>query len=44
MRDVTRQHIDTVTQLRDLFEKAGRAYREGDARAAEALVNLTDGP
>ncbi|HEY5857463.1 MAG TPA: hypothetical protein VIW24_26400 [Aldersonia sp.] len=44
MRDVIRQHIDTVTQLRDLFEKAGRAYREADARAAEMLVNTTDGP
>ena len=42
--DVLQQHIDTVLHLRDLFEKAGRAYRDADARAAEMLVNRTDGP
>ena len=44
LHDVLEQHIDTVHHLRDLFEKAGRAYRDADARAAEMLVNRTDGP
>ena len=44
LRDVLQQHIDTILQLRDLFEKAARAYRDADARAADALVNTTDGP
>ncbi|HEY5857466.1 MAG TPA: hypothetical protein VIW24_26415 [Aldersonia sp.] len=44
LSDVLEQHIDTVHRLRDLFEKAARAYHEADARAAEMLVNRTDGP
>ncbi|HEY5857018.1 MAG TPA: hypothetical protein VIW24_24000 [Aldersonia sp.] len=42
--DVLQQHIDTVTQLRDLFEKAGRAYREADERAADMIATGTEGP
>jgi len=41
--DVLQQHIDTVTQLRDLFEKAGRAYRDADQRAADMMATRTEG-
>ncbi|HEY5857076.1 MAG TPA: hypothetical protein VIW24_24320 [Aldersonia sp.] len=44
LQDVLKQHIDTVTQLRDLFEKAGHAYRDADERAAEMIAARTDGP
>ena len=43
-QDVLQQHIDTVTQLRDLFEKAGRAYRDADERAADMIATRTEGP
>ena len=43
-RDVVQQHIETVTQLRDLFEKAGRAYRDADERAADMIAARTEGP
>ncbi|HEY5855468.1 MAG TPA: hypothetical protein VIW24_15820 [Aldersonia sp.] len=43
-QDVVQQHIDTVTQLRDLFEKAGRAYRDADERAADMIATSTEGP
>ncbi|HEY5854499.1 MAG TPA: hypothetical protein VIW24_10720 [Aldersonia sp.] len=42
-QDVVLQHIDTVTQLRDLFEKAGRAYRDADERAADMIATRTEG-
>jgi len=42
--DVLQQHIDTVTRLRDLFEKAGRAYRDADERAADLVATRTEGP
>jgi len=40
LRDVLQQHIDTVLQLRDLFDKAGRAYRNADEAAAQ-MINET---
>ena len=43
-QDVLRQHIDRVTQFRDLFEKAGRAYRDADQRAADMIAARTEGP
>lgn len=43
-RDVVQQHIETVTELRDLFEKAGRAYRDADAHAADMIAARTEGP
>ena len=42
-QDVLQQHIDTVTQFRDLFEKAGRAYRDADERAADMIATRTEG-
>ena len=38
LRDVLQHHIDTVTQLRDLFDKAGRAYRDADESAARMIA------
>ena len=43
LQDVLKQHIDTVTEFRDLFEKAGRAYRDADQRAADMIAARTEG-
>lgn len=37
------RHATVIMELRDLFEKAGRAYREADARAAEMVASTTGG-
>ena len=39
-RDVVDQHIEVVKQMRDLFEKAGKAYREADAAGAARLAAI----
>jgi hypothetical protein len=37
-REVIDRHIDTVQQMRDLFERASRNYHHADAAAADRLA------
>ena len=41
-RTSLQQQIDTVTQLRDLFERAGRAYRDAGQRADDMVAARTE--
>ncbi|MCX5043402.1 hypothetical protein OG921_09485 [Aldersonia sp. NBC_00410] len=40
---VINQHIETVNQMRDLFEKAGKAYQSADATSAANLSAVDPG-